>query len=183
MPHDQPSLYLETVASPIGDLLLATIDEAVCLLEFGEGRAALQRYLPRYFPGHRQLRRRGPAQVRDALKRYFAGEPAAVDGLAVAARGTPFQMRVWQQLRRIPPGRTASYSDIAQAIGRPSAVRAVGLANGRNPVSIIVPCHRIIGRDGSLTGYGGGLAIKAWLLRHEGVPVAEATGGRDSRAA
>lgn len=157
------------MTSPIGDLLLATLDGAVCLLEFGEGRAVAHRYLQRRFPGSDQLRRRGPAQVRAALDGYFAGDLAAVDGLTVLARGTPFQLRVWQQLRRIPAGRTASYSDIAAAIGQPTAVRAVGLANGRNPVSIIVPCHRIIGRDGSLTGYGGGLAVKAWLLRHEGV--------------
>lgn len=169
MPHDPPILSVETVPSPIGDLLLGTIDDAVCLLEFGEGREEAHRYLQRYFRGHQQIRRPGPGHIRTALERYFAGDLAALDRLVVVGKGTPFQERVWQQLRRIPVGRTASYSDIAEAIGQPTAVRAVGLANGRNPVSIIVPCHRVIGRDGSLTGYGGGLPIKAWLLRHEGV--------------
>jgi methylated-DNA-[protein]-cysteine S-methyltransferase len=91
----------------------------------------------------------------------------AIDGLAVAARGTDFQRSVWRALRRIPCGETTSYGALAQRIGRPTAVRAVGHANGANPVSIVVPCHRVIGSDGSLTGYGGGIERKRWLLAHE----------------
>jgi methylated-DNA-[protein]-cysteine S-methyltransferase len=93
---------------------------------------------------------------------------AAFEGLESAARGTSFQQQVWAALREIPAGQTRTYAEIAERIGRPTAVRAVGLANGRNPVSIMVQCHRVIGSDGSLTGFGGGLERKAWLLRHEG---------------
>ncbi|MBW7935431.1 MAG: methylated-DNA--[protein]-cysteine S-methyltransferase, partial [Gemmatimonadaceae bacterium] len=88
--------------------------------------------------------------------------------LPLAPTGTAFQQRVWKALREVPFGKTASYGDIARRIGNPKGVRAVGLANGRNPISIVVPCHRVIGSDGSLTGYGGGLDRKQWLLRHEG---------------
>lgn len=102
-----------------------------------------------------------------ALSRYFAGELTAIDPLPVETVGTPFQRQVWQQLRKIPCGRTISYGELARQIGRPAAVRAVGLANGSNPISIVVPCHRVIGADGSLTGYGGGIERKRWLLAHE----------------
>ncbi len=98
---------------------------------------------------------------------YFAGTRQEFD-LPIAFSGTEFQRQVWQELQRIPFGQTASYGDLARAIGKPSAVRAVGAANGDNPISIIVPCHRVIGSDGGLTGYGGGLERKEWLLKHEG---------------
>ncbi len=104
----------------------------------------------------------------EALKRYFAGDLAALDAVEVDTGGTLFQQLVWKTLRRIRPGTTWSYARLAEEIGRPSAVRAVAAANGANPVSIVVPCHRVIGSDGSLTGYGGGLARKRWLLAHEG---------------
>jgi methylated-DNA-[protein]-cysteine S-methyltransferase len=98
---------------------------------------------------------------------YFRGELRAIDGLRVETRGTPFQRAVWTALREIPCGTTVSYSDLARRIERPSAVRAVGLANGANPVAIVVPCHRVVGAGGALTGYGGGLSRKRWLLAHE----------------
>ena len=177
MPHEPQNLFLETVASPIGDLLLAVDGEAVCLLAFADEGGWAARYLQRHWPGHRQVRRPVPAPIRVALDAYFAGDVGALDRIAVRARGTTFQRQVWDELRRIAPGRTASYGEIAQRTGRPKAVRAAGLANARNPVSIIVPCHRVIGSDRSLTGYGGGLPRKAWLLRHEGVAdVPEAPG-------
>ncbi|MGA7991474.1 MAG: methylated-DNA--[protein]-cysteine S-methyltransferase [Thermoanaerobaculia bacterium] len=104
----------------------------------------------------------------EALRRYFGGDLAALDGIAVDTGGTAFQQIVWTTLRRIPAGATWSYARLAKEIGRPSATRAVAAANGANPVSIVVPCHRVIGSDGSLTGYGGGLPRKRWLLAHEG---------------
>jgi methylated-DNA-[protein]-cysteine S-methyltransferase len=104
---------------------------------------------------------------RAALQRYFDGEIAALDSILVAFTGTPFQLTVWQALRTIAGGTTLSYAALARRIGAPNAVRAVGLANGRNPIGVVVPCHRVIGSDGSLTGYGGGLARKRWLLDHE----------------
>jgi methylated-DNA-[protein]-cysteine S-methyltransferase len=128
-------------------------------------------------PWHDRFHRRfGDAEVvegedrfshRAALVRYFDGEPAALDTIPVAFTGTPFQLQVWKALRSIAAGTTMSYGALAQRIGRPKAVRAVGLANGSNPIGLVVPCHRVVGSDGSLTGYGGGLPRKRWLLAHE----------------
>ena len=108
-----------------------------------------------------------PGGLTEAIARYFAGDLAAIDALPVRTAGTPFQREVWRALREIPCGTTISYAKLARQIARPNAVRAVGLANGSNPVGIVVPCHRVIGSDGSLTGYGGGIERKRWLLRHE----------------
>lgn len=108
-----------------------------------------------------------PGGLTSALRAYFAGDLSAIDDLPVTTNGTAFQREVWAALREIPCGRTISYGELARRIGRPDAVRAVGLANGANPIGVVVPCHRVIGGDGSLTGYGGGLARKRWLLAHE----------------
>ena len=117
------------------------------------------------------VRAADPGGLASALRAYFGGDLAAIDGLSVETGGTAFQRAVWGALREIPCGATWSYGDLARRIGRPAAVRAVGLANGSNPVAIVVPCHRVIGSDGSLTGYGGGLDRKRWLLAHERAPV------------
>jgi len=103
-----------------------------------------------------------------ALSAYFAGDLRAIDAVAVDPEGTPFQRRVWAALRTIPAGTTWSYAELARAVGQPTATRAVGAANGRNPIALVVPCHRVIASDGALGGYGGGLEMKRWLLRHEG---------------
>jgi methylated-DNA-[protein]-cysteine S-methyltransferase len=103
-----------------------------------------------------------------ALRAYFGGDPDALRHLTVTPEGTPFQRSVWSALRTIPAGTTISYRELAVRVGKPDAVRAVGLANGRNPIPIIVPCHRVIGADRSLTGFGLGIPVKAWLLVHEG---------------
>jgi methylated-DNA-[protein]-cysteine S-methyltransferase len=139
-------------------------------VEFGDTRADLEHELVA------RLRRTGfvkphndPAGAVSALRAYFAGDLRALDTLAIDPMGTPFQLRVWTALRSVPAGHTASYADIAKAIGAPSSTRAVGAANGANPIAIVVPCHRIIGASGSLVGYGGGLERKRWLLEHEGV--------------
>jgi methylated-DNA-[protein]-cysteine S-methyltransferase len=108
-----------------------------------------------------------PGGLTDAMRSYFAGELASIDTLPVQTAGTPFQREVWRALREIPCGTTISYGELAERIGRPSAVRAVGLANGSNPIGVVVPCHRVIGANGSLTGYGGGIERKRWLLEHE----------------
>ncbi len=108
------------------------------------------------------------AHVAAQLREYFTGARKTFD-LRLDPHGTPFQLRVWEQLRRIPFGTTCSYRDIARALGQPTAMRAVGAANGRNPIPIVVPCHRVIGADGSLTGFGGGLPAKRTLLRLEGL--------------
>lgn len=117
----------------------------------------------------RQFRARPvPSSACLALARYFAGDLAAIESVDVSFGGTPFQRQVWAALRRIPAGRTISYTTLAAEVGRPRAVRAVGTANGSNPIGIVVPCHRVIGADGSLAGYAGGVARKQWLLEHEG---------------
>ncbi len=146
-------LQTEHVASPIGTVQIRHDGRALHHLDFVDGMAVDAA------PGSPFAR---------AVAAYFAGDLAALDPLPVDVRGTPFETGVWQTLRRIPAGHTWSYRALAEAIGRPTAVRAVGAANGRNPVSLVLPCHRVIGADGSLTGYGGGLERKAWLLRHEG---------------
>lgn len=102
------------------------------------------------------------------MQRYFAGELSIIDDLPVKTAGTDFQRQVWQELRKIPCGETISYGELAQRINRPTASRAVGMANGLNPISIVVPCHRVIGQQGALTGYAGGVERKRWLLMHEG---------------
>jgi methylated-DNA-[protein]-cysteine S-methyltransferase len=108
-----------------------------------------------------------PATARQQLHAYFSGDLAALGAIPVATGGTPFERAVWAGLRTIPPGVTISYAELARRIGRPAAMRAVGAANGANPIGIVVPCHRVIGAGGALTGYGGGLHRKQWLLRHE----------------
>ena len=117
------------------------------------------------------MRGAAPAATRRALQRYFAGKLQAIDEIPVQTGGTPFQSNVWRALRTIPAGTTLSYGRMAHQLKCPLAVRAVGFANGSNPISIVIPCHRLIGADGSLTGYGGGLERKRWLLEHEGVEV------------
>ena len=164
--------------TPLGEMLALSSDEGLCALEFttvkgkarGEGRLPrLETRLARWFPPHEIVDRETPiiARTRRWLKDYFDGTAAEIDDLAFDMRGAPFEQRVWRALRAIPPGQTTSYGAIAQALRSPGASRAVGAANGANPVAIIVPCHRVIGSTGSLTGYGGGLDRKTWLIDHE----------------
>jgi len=147
-------------------MVTARIPSPVGTLTLTAGDAGLQRldFTPDAEPTEVTA---GLTNVTEQLSAYFAGERTALD-LPLDLRGTDFQRSVWTALLEIPFGQTRSYAEIARAIGKPNAVRAVGLANGRNPVSIVVPCHRVIGTDGSLTGYGGGLDRKQWLLAHEG---------------
>jgi len=161
---------LDHVNTPIGRLALVA-DEAGRLRATGwiDGHARMDRQLSAYLreDGCSLMPASNPSGMSEALTRYFAGELTAIDGLAVETGGTDFQRAVWAALREIPCGQTRSYGELARRIGRPSAVRAVGLANGSNPIGVVVPCHRVIGSDGSLTGYGGGLERKRWLLDHE----------------
>jgi methylated-DNA-[protein]-cysteine S-methyltransferase len=160
--------------SPIGALLLAGEGRALELLSFPVGSQA------RRVHASWQRDERAFRAVRTQLDEYFAGTRREFD-LELAPRGTAFQLAVWAQLRTIPFGGTCSYSHIARAIGKPLAVRAVGAANGRNPLPIIVPCHRVIGADGSLTGFGGGLPVKEFLLRLEGWQAPPAAGKQRQR--
>lgn len=162
-------IQIDTIESPIGPLTVGERAARLCLLHFGGDAASIETTLERWYPGEPRVRRE-IADVRAMLSRYFAGECAVIDTVAVELNGTGFQKKVWQALRRIPTGATLSYGELARRIGEPSAVRAVGAANGANPIALVVPCHRVIGSDGSLTGYGGGLERKRWLLDHEHAP-------------
>jgi methylated-DNA-[protein]-cysteine S-methyltransferase len=165
------SFWLERVPTPVGCMLLISDPDGfvraidwenyevrmhrLLRLHYGEGNVTLDDMLR-------------PSSSRRTVERYLDGDLCAIDDLPVKTGGTPFQREVWQALRQIPAGQTTTYGDLATQIGRSKAVRAVGLANGANPVGVVVPCHRVIGADASLTGYGGGLERKRWLLAHEG---------------
>lgn len=148
-------MFIDYFSSPLGLLLIEANDRAVCRIHFDAERQATAK-------GNDMTRLCG-----QQLGEYFAGDRRSFD-LPLEPAGTPFQQQVWQQLRAIDFGATDSYAAVAARIGRPRAVRAVGAANGVNPLAIVVPCHRVIGSSGKLTGYAGGLERKAWLLRHEG---------------
>jgi len=164
------ALGIDRIATPIGDMILVADKEGnLRLAYFSEQEEEVRRSL------HRQYGERGftlepvrnPHGLSATVTRYFAGDVTAIDPIPVQPAGTAFQQEVWSALRQIPCGATTSYGNLAERIGRPAAVRAVGLANGANPIAVIVPCHRVIGANGSLTGYGGGIERKRWLLDHE----------------
>ena len=163
------ALAVATLDSPVGPLLIAAD---------GDGRLRVVHFDPPRDPTDVLVRACGasavdltshpdPAGAVSALRAYFSGVLDAIDTLPAAPTGTPFQQEVWQWLRTIPSGTTTSYGAMARQLGRPDASRAVGLANGANPVAIVIPCHRVVGSTGALTGYGGGLDRKRWLLAHE----------------
>jgi methylated-DNA-[protein]-cysteine S-methyltransferase len=157
------------IESPIGEVVVACEGPAVVALHFGDHHGEFASDLSRRFGDWEPSTGPHAEEAALRLRDYFGGDLRALDALEVDPAGTPFQRRVWAQLRTIPVGRTASYRDIAVRIGAPAATRAVGAANGANPIGIIIPCHRVIGANGTLTGYGGGLERKRWLLEHEGV--------------
>lgn len=163
---------LDRIETPVGTVLLVTDDAgAVRALDFLDYEPRMMRLLTRHYGQVKLTSGAAPDPVRGAVLAYFNGNARALEALSVATRGTSFQREVWAALRSIPAGETRSYGQLAAAIGRPKAVRAVGLANGANPVGIIVPCHRVVGANGTLTGYAGGLERKRWLLAHEAAAV------------
>jgi len=166
------ALRIDRMATPIGELIVvADGDGNLRAIDWSDHEARMAQLLDRYYGKGRYdlVAERDPHGLASAMRRYFRGEIGVLRGLPTATNGTHFQTGIWQALRRIEDGTTISYAALATRIGRPTAVRAAGLANGQNPISIVLPCHRVIGSDGSLTGYGGGLSRKRWLLRHEGV--------------
>jgi methylated-DNA-[protein]-cysteine S-methyltransferase len=163
-------LFVNRMDTPIGKMLVAIDRDGNLRAADWTDRETRMRRLLRLHYGEKRFQlepTNNPNSLTDAMKRYFAGELEAIDALPVKTGGTPFQREVWRALRKIRCGTTVSYAQLAEQISRPSAVRAVGLANGANPVGVVVPCHRVIGSDGSLTGYGGGIERKRWLLEHE----------------
>lgn len=163
-------LLVDRMETPIGELLVAADGSGrLRAVEWADQEHRFRRALRLHY-GERGFAAEpatDPAGLCTALRAYFTGRLDAVDGLPVATGGTAFQLAVWRALREIPCGGTITYRVLAGRIGRPAAVRAAGYANGANPVSIVVPCHRVVGSDGSLTGYGGGVGRKRWLLAHE----------------
>ncbi len=165
---DAPALTLDRVPTPVGEVLLVVDAEGrVRALDFVDYEDRMRRLLARHYGPVPLVEGSAPEGIRTAVQAYFSGDIRALDALPVATGGTDFQRQVWAALRSIPPGETRSYAQLAAAVGRPRAVRAVGLANGQNPIGVIVPCHRVIGASGKLTGYAGGLDRKRWLLDHE----------------
>ena len=163
-------LIRSELETPVGPLTLITTDRAVILCECSDNPDRINRYLTKHFAGVKTSKMGANDvfhnEVLMKLKSYFAGYATALEGIRTDARGSEFDKRIWQALRTIPAGVTWSYGDLAEAAE--SHPRAVGGANGRNPIALITPCHRVIGKDGSLTGYAGGVARKQWLLEMEG---------------
>ncbi|MGH9668369.1 MAG: methylated-DNA--[protein]-cysteine S-methyltransferase [Bryobacteraceae bacterium] len=163
-------LLIDRLDTPIGELLIvADRSGNLRAVDWTDYEPRMRRLLRLHY-GENGFHL-GPGRAPDALGKaigsYFMGDLHSIDALPVQTAGTPFQRSVWRELRKIPSGATVSYAKLAERIARPSAVRAVGLVNGANPIGIVVPCHRVVGSDGSLTGYGGGLERKRWLLEHE----------------
>ncbi|WP_395713849.1 methylated-DNA--[protein]-cysteine S-methyltransferase [Reyranella sp.] len=175
------ALFIDRMPTPIGELVIVA-DQAGKLraIDWTDHEPRMLQLLDRYFGkgGYTLEPARDPGGLTSALQAYFKGDIDAIDRLPVEMAGTPFQNSIWRALRKIRRGETISYAELARRIGRPKAVRAAGLANGQNPISIVVPCHRVIGSDGTLTGYGGGLPRKEWLLAHEGARIGAERPGR-----
>lgn len=163
-------LLLDTLTTPLGDMTAAFEGDILRLLEFSDGEERIERHLKHWYADYETSRVDNPQALRGCVEAYFKGGEDPFQGLRVEPKGTAFQRSVWRLLQTIPPGRTLSYGELAEKLGRPGAARAVGAANGRNPIAIIIPCHRVIGAGGTLTGYAGGLDRKRKLLELEAAP-------------
>jgi len=161
------TLVRSSLESPLGPIDLLSTSRGLAGVWFGEGRDGWERWIRRTFGGVRIVNGDAGDEAARQIREYFEGRRRVFD-LVLDRRGSAFQKVVWSTVERVPYGRTASYSEIAILLGRPKACRAVGAANGANPIPLVIPCHRIVGANGALTGYGGGLASKRWLLVHEG---------------
>lgn len=177
MAKPSTTLYQTTIDSPIGDILLVTDSNVLVSLDYAGYEHRMMRLLEKRYGAFNLVEttkgRNEPSQFPHdivlSLQAYLAGNLAAIDNIAVNPGGTKFQNTVWHALRSIPPGSVMSYGALARQLGNPAAVRAVGTTNSLNPISIVLPCHRVIGANGSITGYAGGIERKRWLLEHEGV--------------
>ena len=165
------TILRDLIDTPLGAMTVLACDRKLVGLSFDDPSGWADKDIQRRFRDCDVQFVPNPFGFSDRLRAYFAGDVAAIEDIPTEAEGSPFELRVWAELRRIPCGTTASYGDIAERIGDKNSARAVGLANNHNPIAIVVPCHRVIGADGTLVGYGGGLDRKTWLLRHEGIPV------------
>ncbi|WP_151755001.1 methylated-DNA--[protein]-cysteine S-methyltransferase [Dictyobacter vulcani] len=162
-------LRYDELESPIGTLVLVVDGEQLCSLEYADYEERMQLLLRRRYGAVQLTQATDPYGFSSRVRAYLAGDYHSLDDIPVNTGGTAFQQQVWAALRTIPVGTTMTYGELAARLGRPTASRAVGAANGLNPVGIVVPCHRVIGANASLTGYAGGLERKHWLLSHEGL--------------
>ena len=174
-------LWVDDVRSPLGMVTIVAADDALCALDFSVARSRMLARIRSRYPGLILKRRRNPGGYAARVRAYFSGDLGALDGIAVDCGGTSFEQEVWKALRAIPAGTTTTYRQLAEVVRRPRAIRAVGLANARNPVSLVIPCHRVVGSDGHLKGYAGGIWRKRWLLEHEGAPFPPARTRRRAR--
>ena len=162
----------DRLTTPIGTMLLVADEDGVLrALDFEDYAARMKELLLLHYGAAALAKGRAPKAMRSALSAYFEGDFASLKTIAWRVAGTPFQRKIWTALPKIPAGQTMSYGALAASLGVPNAMRAVGHANGSNPISVVIPCHRLIGANGSLVKYGGGLHRKQWLLRHEGVEI------------
>ena len=164
------TLLIDRIKTPIGELaIVADEEDRLRAMEWTDHDHRMDRALRLHYgaDGYALKSCQNPAGLSATMRAYFSGDTRAIDAIKVATGGTDFQKSVWSVLRDIPCGETITYATLAARIGKPKAVRAAGHANGDNPVSVVVPCHRVVGSDGSLTGYGGGIERKRWLLVHE----------------
>lgn len=171
MKADVLQFSLSRMSTPIGEMLVVTDrEQRLRALEWHDHEERMHGLMERFYKGRPVRLSDGamPRELKDAFEAYFAGLLNVIDGLDVVMPGTAFQQSAWITLRTIPAGETLSYGEQAARMGRPNSMRAVGAANGANPVGLVVPCHRVIGANGSLSGYGGGIERKRWLLEHEG---------------
>lgn len=163
------TLFIDKMTSPIGTILLVANETYLCALDYEDYEQRMMKLLRRRFEDIQFKATDDPCGFSSRLRAYLAGDVCCLDDLPVNPGGTPFQQQVWTALRSIPPGTVMTYGELAKRLKRPTAYRAVGMTNALNPIAIVIPCHRLIGADGSLTGYAGGLERKRWLLEHEGM--------------
>lgn len=168
-------LETDVIETPVGEVIVVVADGVLLALDFEDYRERMMRLLAKRFESVVLQPVDNPAGVSQRVVQYFSGELRSLEAIPMATGGTDFQQQVWQGLREISPGTVMTYGELAEKIGNPKAVRAVGMANSLNPISIALPCHRVVGASGKLTGYAGGLERKQWLLTHEGVELPRAT--------
>jgi methylated-DNA-[protein]-cysteine S-methyltransferase len=162
-------LLIDRIESPMGTIVLITNGDRLCALDFADYEQRMLGLLSKRYQSFELVEYIDPHGFSSRIRAYLAGDYASVQDLNLDPGGTDFQQLVWQELRQIPVGKTITYGELAVRIGKPTAARAVGMANSLNPIAIVIPCHRVIGAQSKLTGYAGGLARKQWLLAHEGV--------------
>jgi methylated-DNA-[protein]-cysteine S-methyltransferase len=161
-------LLTDRIESPLGTIILVANGENLCALDFDDRESRMIKLLHKRYPSFEFVESKLP-EFSNKIRAYLDGDYGSLEDIPLNAGGTDFQQLVWQTLRTIPVGTTASYGQIAANLGKPTAARAVGMANSLNPIGIVVPCHRVIGANAKLTGYAGGLERKQWLLQHEHV--------------